>query len=347
MHEKSGNLFRMSEYTKSQSRAQEHSVIWKPEERSRRYRPGKKEVRVNPDLGSRPPWMRVKTPNHGKLKELEHIVETKKLHTVCESANCPNRGECWSAGTATIMILGNICTRSCGFCSVKTGRPTEYDRLEPERVVEMVQWMKLRYVVITSVDRDDLKDGGSEVWADTITRVRAACPELGIEVLVPDFQGQFDNQKRVFDARPHVFAHNLETIERLHPTVRPQATYQRSLEILQRAKREGLVTKSSLMLGLGEQQSETKQAIQDLADRGCDVLCLGQYLQPTRSHLPIERWVHPDEFAELQAFALEKGFSKCDSGPLVRSSYHAEGVLSPDLELSEVIAKAIQQKPDE
>lgn len=317
------------------------TAITDPVERGERYKPGANEVRVNPDLGPRPSWMRVKTPNHGKLKELESKVHEKSLHTVCESANCPNRGECWSLGTATLMILGNICTRSCGFCAIKTGRPTELDLEEPERVADTVEWMKLRYVVITSVDRDELKDGGSGVWAATINAIRRRTPQVGIEVLIPDFMGISENQQRVFDARPHVLAHNLETVERMHRTVRPQARYQRSLDVISNAKRSGLVTKSGMMLGIGERPEEVLEAMQALRDAGCDVLTLGQYLQPTPAHLPIERWVTPEEFAEHKEAALAMGFSKCDSGPLVRSSYHAEGVISPDSPLREVVAQAI------
>lgn len=310
-------------------------------ERSRRIKPNSGEVRINPELGGKPDWLRVKLPLGGKLKELEGVIHDKKLHTVCESASCPNRGECWSAGTATLMILGNICTRSCGFCGVKTGRPTELDLAEPERVADTVEWMNLRYVVITSVDRDELKDGGSAVWAATIHAVRKRCPDTGIEVLIPDFQGKHEDQKRVFDARPHVLAHNLETVRRLHATVRPQARYQRSLDVLTRAKEAGLVAKSGMMLGIGETTDEARDAMRDLRNAGCDVLTLGQYLQPSREHLPVERWVHPDEFAMLREEALAMGFSKCDSGPLVRSSYHAEGVIAKDSPLADVIAAAI------
>jgi len=311
--------------------------------RAQRIRPNSGEVRINPDLGARPSWMRVTMPQTGRVTELEQLIHEKKLHTVCESASCPNRGECWAAGTATLMILGNICTRSCGFCAVKTGRPTELDLAEPARVADAVESMNLRYVVITSVDRDDLKDGGSGVWAKTIEAVRERCPQTGIEVLIPDFQGKHEDQARVFAARPHVLAHNLETVKRLHATVRPQARYQRSLDVLSRAKDAGLVAKSGMMLGLGETTAEVLEAMRDLRAAGCDVLTLGQYLQPSREHLPIERWVHPDEFASLREQALAMGFSKCDSGPLVRSSYHAEGVIAPDSPLAEVVAKAIGQ----
>ncbi len=316
-------------------------AVTDPDQRRKRYHFGSEEVRINPELSARPPWLRVKMPAGGKLSQMESQVRDKQLHTVCESANCPNKGECWSAGTATLMILGNICTRSCGFCAVKTGKPNELDLAEPERVADSVEWMSLRYVVITSVDRDDLKDGGSGVWAETIHAVRRRCPNTGIEVLIPDFKGSQADQERVFAARPHVLAHNLETVERLHATVRPQARYERSLEVLTRAKRAGLIAKSGLMLGIGETPEEVTLAMRDLRNAGCDVLTLGQYLQPTVQHLPVERWVHPDEFAEHRQAALEMGFSKCDSGPLVRSSYHAEGVLAPDSPLADIIADAV------
>jgi lipoic acid synthetase len=316
-------------------------IVDDPVARARKYDLPKDEVRVNPELGERPSWMKVKLPAGGKLSALERKVHEHGLHTVCESANCPNKGECWSAGTATLMILGNICTRSCGFCSVKTGRPTELDLEEPGKVAQTVEWMGLRYVVITSVDRDDLRDGGSGVWAETIRAVRDRCPETGVEVLIPDFKGKREDQERVFAARPHVLAHNLETVKRLHATVRPQAEYQRSLDVLRRAKEAGLIAKSGMMLGIGERVEEVEPAMRDLRDAGCEVLTLGQYLQPTLKHLPIERWVHPDEFGAHREAALAMGFSKCDSGPLVRSSYHAEGVLAEGSPLADVIAQAV------
>ncbi|MCK6439446.1 MAG: lipoyl synthase [Planctomycetes bacterium] len=306
-----------------------------------RHTPGDGVVRTNPELERRPGWLKVTTPTHGTINDVERIVHGNALHTVCESASCPNRGECWGRGTATLMILGNICTRSCGFCGVKTGRPTEYDMAEPERVAEAVAVMKLSYVVITSVDRDDLKDGGSTVWAATINAVRNRCPETGIEVLIPDFRGVHDNQDRVFDARPHVLAHNLETVETLTKHVRPQADYRRSLETIARAKTAGLVTKSGIMLGLGEEKADVLKAIRDLRHAGCDILTIGQYMQPTRNHLAVMRWVHPDEFAEYRAFALSEGFRKVDSGPLVRSSYRAEEVMEPGSELADAVKRAI------
>ena len=300
--------------------------------------------RVKPDLPPRPDWLKVMTPNHGVVQEVEKIVVDNKLNTVCHSASCPNRGECWSRGTATLMILGNICTRACGFCGVKTGRPTEYDLAEPERVAQAVALMNLEYVVVTSVDRDDLKDGGSKVWADSISAIRERCPSAGIEVLIPDFSGEKENQMRVFDARPHVLAHNLETVKRLTSLVRPQARYQRSLDVLNRAKEAGLIAKSGLMLGLGETEEEVSEALKDLRDTGCDILTIGQYMQPTPNHLAIHRWVHPDEFERHKEKALELGFAKCDSGPLVRSSYRAEEVLQPGSPLAEKISQAISSK---
>ena len=316
-------------------------VITDPVERAKRYRPRGEEIRLNPELPPRPSWMKVKAATHGRAIELETLVRHQKLHTVCESAHCPNRGECWAAGTATIMILGNICTRACGFCAVKTGRPTEYDLEEPARVAATIETMKLAYVVVTSVDRDDLADGGAEVWARTVRAIRERTPKVGIEVLVPDFAGVEASQRIVFEARPHIFAHNLETVKRLHATVRPQARYERTMEILRRAGEFRLITKSGMMLGIGETNVEVLEAMRDLRAVGCSILTLGQYLQPTPAHLPIERWVHPDEFAELKTQALAMGFRKCDAGPLVRSSYHAESAMNPDSELAGSITEAI------
>ncbi|MCC6150236.1 MAG: lipoyl synthase [Planctomycetes bacterium] len=276
------------------------------------------------NLGPRPAWLRVTTPTHGKLAELDEIVSHEKLHTVCESAACPNRGECWSLGTATFMILGNVCTRSCGFCNVLSGRPSELDLDEPRRVAAAVASMKLKFAVVTSVNRDDLSDGGASIWVAAIRAIRERCPGTGIEVLIPDFQGNEAALDMVFRARPDVLNHNVETVPRLYVPVRPQANFEQSLRVIARAKQAGLTTKSGMMLGLGEEISEVRDAIKQLRDAGCDILTLGQYLQPAPENLQVARYVHPDEFAELKAFALALGFGKVDSGPLVRSSYHAE-----------------------
>ncbi len=275
-------------------------------------------------LGPRPAWLRVTTPAHGKLAELDEIVQREKLHTVCESAACPNRGECWSLGTATFMILGNVCTRSCGFCTVLTGRPTDLDLDEPRRVAEAIALMKLKFAVVTSVNRDELADGGASVWVATIRAIRERNPIIGIEVLIPDFQGNEAAQDMVFKARPDVLNHNVETVPRLYIPVRPQANFAQSLRLISRAKAAGLTTKSGMMLGLGEEISEVRDAIRQLREAGADILTLGQYLQPTPKHLQVARYVHPDEFAMLKQEALAMGFRKVDSGPLVRSSYHAE-----------------------
>ncbi len=275
-------------------------------------------------LGPRPPWLRVTTPAHGPVAELDEIVRREKLHTVCESAACPNRGECWGRGTATFMILGNICTRSCGFCNVLSGKPSELDQDEPRRVALAVRVMKLSYAVVTSVNRDELADGGAGVWAQTIARIRALNPGCGIEVLVPDFMGNHAAQDIVFRERPDVLNHNVETAPRLYLPVRPQANFEQSLELLFRAKAAGLTTKSGMMLGIGETDDEVREVMRALRAAGCDILTLGQYLQPTPRHLQVARYVTPAQFEAFRAEALALGFMKVDSGPLVRSSYHAE-----------------------
>lgn len=271
-----------------------------------------------------PPWLRVRAPGGPVYEDMKHLVKEQRLHTVCESAACPNIGECWSRRSLTIMILGNICTRSCGFCDVITGKPGAADINEPARVAETIRHLKLRHVVITSVDRDDLKDGGAAIWAETVNRVRSLSPQTTIEVLVPDFKGVFEDQEEVFDASPDILAHNLETVKRLQKSVRPQARYDRSLEILTRAKEAGLKTKSGLMLGLGEDVDEVREAMSDLHNAGCDMLTLGQYLSPSARHLPVQRHVHPEEFERLKNEGLALGFTQVESGPLVRSSYHAD-----------------------
>jgi len=272
----------------------------------------------------KPDWLRVKLPIGENYKQVRGLVDTHKLHTICESGNCPNMGECWGAGTATFMILGNICTRSCGFCAVATGRPEPVDWDEPQRVAEAIYIMKVKHAVLTSVDRDELKDGGSIIWANTIKAIRALNPDTTLETLIPDFRGQWENLQRLIDVAPEIVSHNLETVERLTKQVRIQAKYHRSLEVIRRLKEGGMRTKSGIMLGLGETKEEVVQAMQDLTDNGCDVVTLGQYLQPTPKHLPVVRFVHPDEFAELREIGYAMGLDYVESGPLVRSSYHAE-----------------------
>jgi lipoic acid synthetase len=272
----------------------------------------------------KPDWLRVKLPIGESYKQVRNLVDTHKLHTICESGNCPNMGECWGAGTATFMILGNICTRSCGFCAVATGRPEAVDYDEPQRVAEAIYLMKVKHAVITSVDRDELKDGGSIIWANTIKAIRALNADTTLETLIPDFRGQWENLQRIIEVAPEVVSHNLETVERLTKQVRIQAKYHRSLEVIRRLKDGGMRTKSGIMLGLGENKEEVVQAMQDLYDNGCDVITLGQYLQPTPKHLPVIRFVHPDEFAELREIGYNMGLDYVESGPLVRSSYHAE-----------------------
>jgi len=272
----------------------------------------------------KPDWLRVKLPIGESYKQVRNLVDTHKLHTICESGNCPNMGECWGAGTATFMILGNICTRSCGFCAVATGRPDAVDWDEPQRVAEAIYLMKVKHAVITSVDRDELKDGGSIIWANTIKAVRALNTTTTMETLIPDFAGKWENLERIIEVAPEIVSHNLETVVRLTKQVRIQAKYHRSLEVIRRLKDGGMRTKSGIMLGLGETKEEVVQAMQDLYDNGCDVVTLGQYLQPTPKHLPVVRFVHPDEFAELREIGYNMGLDYVESGPLVRSSYHAE-----------------------
>lgn len=272
----------------------------------------------------KPDWLRAKLPTSREYKEVRGIVDSQDLHTVCKSAQCPNMGECWSRGTATVMILGNICTRSCRFCAIQTGRPTELDLGEPARVAESIARMDLKHTVITSVARDDLKDGGASVWAATIRAVHNRAPECAVEVLTADFRGQQEYLDVVLDACPDIFNHNLETVKRLQRPIRKTARYDRSLWVLEHAKSRGFITKSGIMLGIGEKEDEIKEVLQDMAAVGVDVLTIGQYLQPSKEHQPIDRWVHPDEFKRWKEFALKVGFGVCESGPLIRSSYHAE-----------------------
>ncbi len=272
----------------------------------------------------KPDWLRVKLPTGENYIKVRGIVSKHKLNTICESGNCPNMGECWGVGTATFMILGNICTRSCGFCAVATGKPNPADWDEPKRIAESVKLMNVKHCVITSVDRDDLKDGGSIIWAETIKEIRAISPETKFECLIPDFAGKWDNLQRIIDVKPDIVSHNIETVRRLTAQVRIQAKYDRSLEVLKRLDEAGVKTKSGIMLGLGETEQEIFETIDDLAFVKCDVITMGQYLQPTPKHLPVDRFVHPDDFKKYKDYALNKGFKFVESGPLVRSSYHAE-----------------------
>lgn len=272
----------------------------------------------------KPNWLRVKLPTGESYKHVRGLVDTHKLHTICESGNCPNMGECWGAGTATFMILGNICTRSCGFCAVATGRPEPVDWDEPQRVAEAIYLMKVKHAVITSVDRDELKDGGSIIWYNTIKAVKELNPDTTLETLIPDFRGIKDQIHRIIEGAPEVVSHNIETVERLTKRVRIQAKYWRSMEVLRTLKEGGMRVKSGIMLGLGETKEEVIRTLADLRDNGADVVTIGQYLQPTNQHLPVERFVHPDEFAEYREVGYRLGLDYVESGPLVRSSYHSE-----------------------
>lgn len=323
-------------------------------------------------LKKKPAWLRAKVPGGAEYLRLKSVLKEHRVFTVCEEANCPNLGECWSRGVATIMILGDTCTRACGFCNVKTGRPPTLDKDEPRRVAESMRLMwehaKLKHIVITSVNRDELADGGAAIWAETIIRTREACPGLSIEVLIPDFEGNWGALQMVIDAKPHIINHNLETVRRMYPAVRPSAKFDRSLELLRRCKEQGVVAKTGIMVGIGERDEEVLALMEDVqkvtrsggkseranertSERGekelgtdsaspsslgrsfarsllspdsCDILTIGQYLQPTRQHLPIDRWVTPEQFAVFQAEGLARGFKVVESGPLVRSSYHAD-----------------------
>jgi lipoyl synthase len=275
-------------------------------------------------MGRKPSWLKMKMPGGEGYSALKKLVDSHRLHTVCQSAKCPNMGECWSAGTATLMILGDVCTRSCGFCHIATGKPPTLDLDEPVRVGDAVRIMRLGHVVITSVNRDELPDGGAGVWAETIRQIRLQSPGTSVEVLIPDFCGDWGALQQVLDARPDILNHNIESVPRLYQVVRPQAKYHRSLKLLQIAKEQGFTTKTGMMLGLGETEDEIDAVIDDLVAIGCDILTLGQYLQPSAKHLPVERWVHPDEFVAWKLRGEAKGLRHVESGPLVRSSYHAE-----------------------
>jgi lipoic acid synthetase len=272
----------------------------------------------------KPKWLRVKLPIGENYRKVRSLVDEHKLHTICESGSCPNMGECWGEGTATFMILGNICTRSCGFCAVQTGKPDAVDTFEPGRVANSVKIMGVKHAVITSVDRDDLKDGGSEIWAQTVRAIRQQSPQTTLETLIPDFAGKWENLQTIIDVAPEIVSHNLETVRRLTKQVRIQAKYDRSLEVLFRLKKGGMRTKSGVMLGLGETEEEVIETMSDLRSVGVDVLTLGQYLQPTSKHLPISEFITPEQFDKLGKIGQEMGFRYVESGPLVRSSYHAE-----------------------
>ena len=273
---------------------------------------------------ARPEWLRVKLPIGEDYKRVRSLVDKYKLHTICQSGNCPNMGECWGEGTATFMILGNVCTRSCSFCAVKTGRPTEYDTDEPRRVAEAIALMQVKHAVITSVNRDELKDRGAEIWYQTVVNVKAFSPKTTIETLIPDVKANWEALNRMCEGGQEVVSHNMETVERLYRKVRPQGKYIRSLEQIERTKQLGKRTKSGVMLGLGETKEEVLKIMDDLVAHGCDVLTLGQYLQPTKMHIEVANFIHPDVFAEYKEIGLQKGFNFVESGPLVRSSYHAE-----------------------
>ena len=273
---------------------------------------------------SKPDWLKVRLADWQAFGETEEIVETHGLNTVCFSAHCPNIAECWGRGTATIMLLGNVCTRSCGFCAVLSGKPPAYDPHEPARVAQAVKRMHLRFAVLTSVARDDLPDGGAWVFAESIRAIRRECPGVGVEVLIPDFLGSEEHLDTVLDAAPDVLNHNIETVRRLQKQVRPSARYERSMQVLRRAAARGLVAKSGIMLGLGETDDEVRETLRDLREQGAEMVTIGQYLAPDDEHLPVERYAHPDEFAALDRYARELGFVHVESGPLVRSSYHAD-----------------------
>lgn len=272
----------------------------------------------------KPDWLRVKLPIGQNYRHVRQLVDQYNLHTICQSGNCPNMGECWGAGTATFMILGNTCTRSCSFCAVKTGRPNEYDEDEPRRVSEAIRLMGVKHAVITSVNRDELADRGAEIWYQTVRAIKESTPEVTIETLIPDVKSTWSALERMISAGQEVVSHNMETVHRLYRKVRPQAKYERSLEQIRRTKEYGKRTKSGIMVGLGETEEEVFQIMDDLLEHGCDVLTIGQYLQPTKMHIEVAEFIHPDQFARYAEIGLARGFPFVESGPLVRSSYHAE-----------------------
>lgn len=277
-----------------------------------------------PKRAPKPKWLKVKLPIGQEYKKVRSLVDEYNLHTICQSGNCPNMGECWGAGTATFMILGNVCTRSCSFCAVKTGRPPEYDEDEPKRVAEAIKLMEVKHAVITSVNRDELKDKGAEIWYQTVRAVKELSPSTTIETLIPDTRGDWDALERMISAGQEVVSHNMETVEALSRKIRPQAKYRRSLEQIRRIKDYGKRTKTGIMVGLGETDEQVYQTMDDLIEHGCDVLTIGQYLQPTKMHIEVDSFVTPAKFAEYKMIGMEKGFDFVESGPLVRSSYHAE-----------------------
>lgn len=279
---------------------------------------------VEKEKVKKPKWLKVKLPTGESYKKVRGLVEEHKLHTICESGNCPNMGECWGEGTATFMILGNVCTRSCGFCAVSTGKPQEVDMFEPAKVAQSVKLMEVKHAVITSVDRDDLTDGGAEIWAATVRAIRRQSPGTTLETLIPDFMGKWENLEKIIEVKPEVVSHNLETVRRLTKEVRIQAKYDRSLEVLRRLSKAGVKTKSGIMLGIGETEQEILETLEDLKSVGVQIVTLGQYLQPTPEHLPVTEFVTPEKFEEYKKIGLEMGFRYVESGPLVRSSYHAE-----------------------
>ena len=280
----------------------------------------------------KPEWLKIKLSGGKEYGDVKQIVKENKLHTICQSGNCPNIGECWGAGTATFMILGDICTRSCGFCATKTGKPLPADETEPLRIALSVKKMRLKHAVITSVDRDDMSDGGAAIWASTIQKVREFNPLTTIEVLLPDFRGQKADLNLVLCQKPDIAAHNLETVKRLTPTVRSAANYDRSLEIIRTISQSGIITKSGIMVGLGETFEEILLTMDDLIDVGCQIFTIGQYLQPTRSHLPVKEYIHPDVFARLKQEGLSRGFKVVESNPLVRSSYRAQKIIHNNID---------------
>lgn len=282
-------------------------------------------IEANPEpRRKKPDWLRVKLPIGEKYKKVRSLVDKYDLHTICQSGNCPNMGECWGAGTATFMILGNTCTRSCSFCAVKTGRPPDYDEDEPRRVAEAIKLMQVKHAVITSVNRDELKDRGAEIWYQTIKQTKELSPETTIESLIPDVRANWEALELMISGGQEVVSHNMETVQSLYRKVRPQAKYERSLEQIKRTKAFGHRTKSGIMVGLGETKEEVFKIMDDLIKHNCDVLTIGQYLQPTKMHLEVDAYIHPDIFAEYKEVGLSKGFDFVESGPLVRSSYHAE-----------------------
>ena len=272
----------------------------------------------------KPKWLKVKLPTGENYRKVRELVSNHKLHTICESGNCPNMGECWGAGTATFMILGNICTRSCGFCAVATGKPLAADLEEPAKVADSILKMGVKHAVITSVDRDDLIDGGSKIWVETVNAIRKVSPGTTMETLIPDFQGKWDNLQRIIDVGPEIVSHNLETVPRLTKQVRIQAKYERSLELLERLKKGGMRTKSGIMLGLGEREDEIIETMKDLRKVKVDIMTIGQYLQPSPKHLPVVEFITPAKFEEYRVIGLDLGFRFVESSPLVRSSYRAE-----------------------